>query len=64
MTTLANQSVIKSLPHQQLAKELHKPMIKKLNKRRVYSSFKNNIWGVDLADMQLISKLTKEMRYL
>ena len=39
-------------------------MIKKFKKRRVYSSFKDNIWGVDLADMQLISKLTKGMRYL
>ena len=34
----------------QLANELHKPIIKKFNKRKVYSSFKDNIWGVDLAD--------------
>ena len=40
----------------QLANELHKPIIKKFNKRKVYSSFKDNIWGVDLADMQLLSK--------
>ena len=40
----------------QLANELHKPIIKKFNKIKVYSSFKNNIWGVDLADMQLLSK--------
>ena len=32
-------------------------------KRRVYSSFKDNIWGADLADMQLISKLNKEIRF-
>ena len=37
--------------NQQLAKELHKPTNKKLKKRKVYSSFKDNIWGVDLADM-------------
>ena len=36
----------------QLANELHKPIIKKFNKRKVYSSFKDNIWGVDLADVQ------------
>ena len=36
----------------QLAEELHKPIIKKFKRRRVYSSFKDNIWGVDLADMQ------------
>ena len=35
-----------------LANELHKPVIKKFNKRKVYSQFKCNIWGVDLADMQ------------
>ena len=34
-----------------LADELHKPIIRKFNKRKVYSSFKGNIWGVDLADM-------------
>ena len=34
-----------------LADELHKPVIKKFEKRKVYSQFKDNIWGVDLADM-------------
>ena len=33
-----------------LSDELHKPVIKKFNKRKVYSQFKDNIWGVDLAD--------------
>ena len=40
----------------QLANELHKPIIKKFKKRKVYSSFRDNIWGVDLADMQSLSK--------
>ena len=39
-----------------LADELHKPAFKKFNKRKVYSQFKDNIWGVDLADMQSLSK--------
>ena len=39
-------------------------MIRKFEKRKVYSSFKDNIWGVDLADMQLISKYNKGIRYL
>ena len=39
--------------NQQLADELHKPIIRKFKKRKVYSSFKDNIWGVDLADTQL-----------
>ena len=34
-----------------LANELHKPIIRKFNKRKVYSQFKDNIWGVDLADI-------------
>ena len=36
---------------------------KNLKKRKVYS-FKDNIWSVDLADMQLISKCNKGIRYL
>ena len=30
----------------------------------VYSGFKDNIWGVDLADIQLISKFHKGTRFL
>ena len=32
--------------------ELHKPVIRKFKRRKVYSLFKDNIWGFDLADMQ------------
>ena len=42
-----------------LTDELHKPVIKKFNKRNVYSQFRDNIWGVDLADMQSLSKKIK-----
>ena len=49
------------LQNSQLADELHIPIICKLRKRKVYSSFKDNIWGCDLADMQLIAKKTKEL---
>ena len=52
------------LQNSQLANELHKPIIRKFKKRKVYSSFKDNIWGVDLAEMQLISKHNKGIRYL
>ena len=48
----------------QLADELHKPIIRKFKKRNVYSSFRDNIWGVDLADMQLLSKFDKGCRFL
>ena len=40
---------------QQLATELHKPIIRNFKTRKVYSSFKDNIWGVDLADTQSLS---------
>ena len=47
-----------------LANELHKPTIRKFNKRKVYSSFKDNIWGADLVDIQLLSKFNKRIKYL
>ena len=47
-----------------LADELHKPIIRKFKKRKVYSSFTDNIWGVDLADIQLLSKFNKRFRFL
>ena len=47
-----------------LADELHKHIIKKLDKRKVYSQFKDNIWGVDLADMQSLSRKNKDIKYL
>ena len=30
----------------------------------MHSSFKDNIWGFDLADMQLLSKFNKGFRFL
>ena len=50
--------------HQQLAEELNKTIIRKLKKRTVYSTFRYNIWGADLADMQLIRKFNKGIRFL
>ena len=45
----------------QLANELHKPIIRKFKKRKVYSSFRDNIWGVDLVDMQSLANIIKEL---
>ena len=50
--------------NEQLTNELHKPIIMKFEKRKVYSTFTDNIWGVDLADMQLLSKYNKGIRFL
>ena len=47
-----------------LADERHKPIIRKFDKRKVYSQFKDNIWGVDLADMQSLSRKNKGIKYL
>ena len=47
-----------------LADELHKPIFKKFKKIKVYSQFKDNIWGVDLADMQSLSRKNKGIKYL
>ena len=46
------------MSNKELAEELNKPIIRKL-KKKVYSSFIDNIWGTDLADLQLLSKFDK-----
>ena len=51
-------------PNYQLANELHKPIIRRFKKRKVYSSFRDNIWSVYLADMQSLSKYNKGIKYL
>ena len=51
-------------PNYQLANEIHKPIIRKFQKRKIYSFFKDNIWGIDLADMQSLSKYNKGIKCL
>ena len=48
----------------ELAKELRKLIVRKFEKRKVYSSFIDNVCGADLADMQLISKFDKGFKLL
>ena len=55
---------VKPMSNQQLAKELHKPIIRKFRRRKVYSSFKDNTWGADVANMQLISKYSEGFKFL
>ena len=57
-------SVIVNEPNYQLVNELYKPIILKFKKRKAYSSFRDNIWGVDLTDMQSLSKYNKGNKYL
>ena len=65
-TSIRSGVVTKSAtePNYQLANELHKQIIKKSKRRKVYSSFRDYIWGVDLADMQSLSKYNKGIKYL
>ena len=49
---------------QQLVEKLLKGIIRKFKKRKVHSTFIDNIWDADLADMQLISKFNKGIRFL
>ena len=54
-------AAIKIAPNKELAKELHKPINKKFEKWKVHSSFIDNIWGADSANVQLLSKFDKEI---
>ena len=51
-------------PNYQLANELHNQIFQKFKRRKNYSSFMDNIWGVDLIDMQSLSKYNKAIKYL
>ena len=57
-------SGISNKSNYQLANELHKPVIKKNFFKKAYSLFRDNIWGVDLAHMQSLSKYNKGNKYL
>ena len=52
------------MPNYQFANELHRQIITKFKIRKVYLSFRDNIWGADLADMQSLSKYHRGIRYL
>ena len=49
--------------NEQLAEELHKLVIKKCNRRKVYARFKDNIWVTDLAKMGSLSSKNKKFKY-
>ena len=50
---------IRPVPNYQLANELHSQIIRNFKRRKLYSSFRDNIWFVDLADMKSLSKYNK-----
>ena len=53
-----------NISKKELAEEIHKPIIRNFNKTKVRLLFIDNIWGADLADMQLISKFNEVFRFL
>ena len=52
---------IKPDPSYQLANELHRQIARKFMRRKVFSTFRDNIWGADLAYMQSLSNTTEEL---
>ena len=60
----SNGSGVYAEPNYYLASELDRQIIRKFQRQKVYSSFRDNIWGVDLADMQSLSKYNKGIKYL
>ena len=52
------------MPNQEPAEELHKPIIRNFEKRKVHSSFISNFWDADIVNMRLISKFNKGIRFL
>ena len=57
-------SVVATESNYQLANEPHRQVIRKFKRQKVYSSFRGIIWGVDLANMQPLSKYNKGIKYL
>ena len=50
--------------NEQRAEELHKPIIKKIKKRKVYARFKDNIWAADLAKIESFRSKNENIKYL
>ena len=55
---------IEIISNKELAEELHKPIIRRFKKRKVHWPSIDNIWGDNLADMELISKFNKRIPFL
>ena len=49
---------------EQLAEELHQPVIKKFKRRKVCARFKDNIWAAGLAEIESLSSENANIKYL
>ena len=54
--TLGDAVESEIMSNRELAEEIHKPVITKLEKRKVHSYFIDNVWCGDLVDVKLVSK--------
>ena len=61
---MSSGSGVATEPNYQLVKELYRQIIEKFKTRKVCSSFRDNIWGVYLSDVQSLSKYNKGIKYL
>ena len=50
--------------NEKLAQELHKPVIKKFKRTKMYARFKADIWAADLAEMGSLSSMNRGVKYL
>ena len=50
--------------NEQLAEELHKPVIKKFKRRKVYARFKDIIWAADLVEVESLFSKNENVKYL
>ena len=61
--SLGETVVNEIISNKELAEKLHNSMVRKYERRNVHPSFIDNIWGTDLADMELTSKFNKGFRF-
>ena len=52
------------MSNKELAEILHKPIIRKFEKRKVHLPFIDHTLGADLVDMELINTFNKRIRFL
>ena len=58
-----NDKKMKANVNEMLTQELHKTVIKKIQKRKVYARFKDNILAGDLAEMGSLSSKNQGVKY-
>ena len=61
---MSSERCFATKPNYQLWNELHRQIIKKFKRKKLDTSFRDNIWGVDLADIQSLSNCNKWIKYL